>query len=268
MPNFSAEYRALREAMRLSENKSDITYTYFSDTRLVRLQKDAKTRFIFGYCFDINREAAAELANDKAAVYEVMVGSGIAAVPHYLLSNVLKPAVSLSDLVNLFEKHKSLVIKPNGGNKGDFIAKFDHPEQALEYIGANPKVSWSASQYIDIAREIRIVVLNGTARLACEKVKPKVINGLKMYNLTLGATAKSLKLPDIDSSIIELAIQSAKAIGLNMGAVDVVFDHDGNPYVLEINDGFSLERFASSSNEAYTEVVSFYEQAIVELFKN
>lgn len=254
--------------MRLSENKLNIKYTYFSDVRLVRLQKDSKTRFIFGYCFDINPEAAAELANDKAAMYEVMVDSGIAAIPHYLLSNVIKPTVALSDLVNLFEKHKSLVIKPNNGNKGEMIAKFDHPEQALKYIEDNPKMSWCASQYIDIAREVRIVVLNGTARLACEKVKPKMINGLEMHNLTLGATAKGLKLSDIDNSVIKLAEQSVKAIGLNMGAVDIVLNHDGNPYVLEINDGFSLERFASSSNEARVEVVSYYEQAIAELFKD
>ena len=268
MSNISTEYQALREAIQLSQGKLNIKCTYFSDVRLVRLQKDSKTRFIFGYCFDINPEAAAELANDKAAMYEVMVVSEIAAVPHYLLSNVIKPTVSLHELVSLFEKHEKLVIKPNNGNKGEMVAKFDHPEEALKYIEDNPKISWSASQYIDIAREIRIVVLNGTAKLACEKIKPKMMNGLRMYNLTLGATAKGIKVSDIVSSVIKLAEQSVQAIGLNMGAVDVVLDQDGNPYVLEINDGFSLERFALSSDEAHIEVVRFYEEAIAELFKD
>ena len=103
-------------------------------------------------------------------------------------------------------------------------------------------------------------------RLACEKIEPKEINGLKMYNLTLGASAKGVKLSAINSNIIRLAEQSVEAIGLNMGAVDIVLDPDDNPYVLEINDGFSLDRFALSSNEAHLEVVSFYEQAIAELF--
>lgn len=263
-----SEYQALREAMRLCESKSDIICTFYSDPRLVRLQKDGKTRFVFGYCFDSNREAAAELANDKAAMFEILEKAGIAAVPHYLLSNGLKPEVSLPELEELFKKHGSLVIKPNGGNKGDLIAKFDQPEKALQYIEANPRVSWSASPYVDITREIRVVVLNGSVRLVCEKVKPKVINGLKMYNLTLGATAQSLKLTDIASSVLDLAVQSVKAIALDMGAVDIVFDHNGNPYVLEINDGFSLERFAASSSEAYSEVVNFYQHAITELFKD
>ncbi len=268
MSNTITEFQTLREAMRLSESKSNITYTYFSDVRLVRLQKGSKTRFIFGYCFDINLEAAAELANDKSTMYEVMVVSGVAAVPHHLLSNVMKPAVSFSDLIKLFEIHDSLVVKPNKGNKGEKIAKFDNPESVLNYIEDNPKISWSASPFVDIAREIRIVVLNGKARLACEKIKPKMINGLKMYNLTLGATAKSLELSDIEDDIIKLAEQSMKAIGLNMGAVDIVLNHDGNPYILEINDGFSLERFALSSNEARIAVVNFYEQAIAEIFKD
>jgi glutathione synthase/RimK-type ligase-like ATP-grasp enzyme len=268
MSDSITEYKALREAMRLTEKKLGIKYTYFSDPRLVRLQKDSKTHFIFGYLFDINLEAAAELANDKAAMYEVMEDAGIAAVPHYLLSNVLKPTVSLSDLVKLFEKHKNLVIKPNGGNKGEMIAKFGNPEQALKYIEDNPKISWSAAEYIDITREVRIVVLKSTARLACEKIEPKEINGLKMYNLTLGATARAVKLSEVDSKIIKLSELSIEAIGLDMGAVDIILDHNGKPYVLEINDGFSLERFALSSSDAHGEVVSFYEQAIEELFND
>lgn len=142
MSNKITEYKSIREAMHLTEKKLGIKYTYFSDPRLVRLQKDSKTHFIFGYLFDINLEAAAELANDKSAMYEVMINAGIAAVPHYILTSVLKPIVYLSDLVILFEKHKSLVIKPNGGNKGAMIAKFDNPEQALMYIEDNPNISW------------------------------------------------------------------------------------------------------------------------------
>lgn len=267
MADIITEHRALTEAIRVSVDRLGIKCTYFADGWLVKLQKNGKTRFVFGYCFDINAEAAGEVANDKTATYEVLDDSGITAVPHYLLSSVVSPVVSLSDLNNLFKKHESLVIKPNKGNKGDLVAKFDDAESAMEYIEANIQVSWSASKYLDIEREIRIVVLNGAVKLACEKVKPQMINGLKMYNLSLGATAKSLKVSDISKDVIELAERSMKAIGLNMGAVDIVLGHDGNPYVQEVNDGFSLERFALSSDEARREVVSFYELAIEELFK-
>lgn len=266
MADTITEYRALHEAISLAEATLGITCTYFSDPRLVKLQKGDKTHFIFGYLFDINYEAAAELANDKAAMYEVLTGSKLAVVPHYLLSNVLKPRVSLADLSGLFAKHESLVIKPNGGNKGEMIARFDSPEQAFEYTQANPKISWCASPYINIAREIRVVVLNGVAKLACEKINPEKINNLKMYNLTLGATAKGLDLSEIEGKVIELAEKSVKALGLNMGAADIIIDDNGNAYVLEINDGFSLERFALSSDKAHKEVVAFYGQAIAALF--
>jgi glutathione synthase/RimK-type ligase-like ATP-grasp enzyme len=268
MSNFITENRALDEAIHLSESKLDIECTYFFDGWLVRLKKGSKTRFIFGYCFDINSEAAGEVANDKAATYEVLKDSDIAAVPHYLMSSVISPKVSLSDLEGVFKKHESIVLKPKNGNKGEMVAKFDDPQLAIEYTEANPKILWVASQYLDIAREIRIVVLNGSAKLACEKINPVVMNGLKMYNLSLGAKAVGLELSDVDNRAIELAEQSMEAIGLNMGAVDIVFDHAGRPYVLEINNGFSLERFALSSEQARNEVVNFYELAIEDLFKN
>jgi glutathione synthase/RimK-type ligase-like ATP-grasp enzyme len=267
MPDTITEYKALREAMQTAEKKLHIKCTHFSDPRLVKLQKDNKTRFIFGYLFDINPEAAAEVVNDKSAMYEVMLDAGIAAVPHYILSNGVKPTVELSDLAKLFERQESLVIKPNGGNKGDMIAKFNNAEDAFAYIKANPKVWWCAAPYVDILREIRLIVLNGAVRLACEKVQPKTINGLKMYNLTLGATAKMLSASDIDRTVVDLAVHAMAVVGLSMGAVDIVFTSDGNPLLLEINDGFSMERFALSSNKARQGVVRFYEQAIEEMFR-
>lgn len=261
------EYRTIREAMRISESTLGISYTFYSDPRLVRLQKDSQTHFVFGYCFDNNPVAAAELVNDKSATYDVLNTDGFSAVPHYLLSNALNPMPSLDHLEGLFFKHGNLVMKPNGGNRGASIAKFDDLKQAFEFITKKPGGAWCASPYVDIAREVRIIVLNGTACIVCEKIEPKVMNGLKMFNLSLGAIGKKLSLSDIDAGWVNLAIQSVEAVGMKMAAVDIVVDQDGIPAILEINDGFGLEHYALSSDEAYAEVVNFYQEALAALFE-
>lgn len=259
------KFRPLREAIRLSEDNSDIKYTYIS-SRIVRLEKKSKIHFIFGYFFDNNPSAAAILTNHKAMMYEVLKEAKVASVPHYALSKLTDPKPIGSNLDELLEKYGDLVIKPNHGYGGDKIARFNDADLAMKFMTDNSGLFWCASPYTEITREIRIVVLNGVAKLTHEKVEPKQIGNLKMYNLKLGAASKSLELSELNHNWIGMAQDAVRAVGMNMAAVDIVLDQQERPYVLEINDSFSLDRFAQSSDEAYTKVVKFYQEALETLF--
>jgi glutathione synthase/RimK-type ligase-like ATP-grasp enzyme len=268
MSNFITEKRALIEAVKNSSKKFGITATFLSDGWLIRLQKNGRSRFIYVYGFDINSQASAAIATDKVAAYQLLTDNGVAGVPHYLLSSVLDTNIDTASVKELFKSHKSLVIKPNKGSRGELVAKCNNLDEVLAMTKGSPIPSWAASPFLDISRELRLVVLDGSIVLAYEKRKPQTINGLKMYNLNLGATVQGITVDTVDRDIQTLATKAMDTIGLRLGAVDIVFDTDNTPYVLEINSGFSLEHYALSSPDNRHEVISFYELVIQKLFED
>jgi len=202
----------------------------------------------------------------KVATYQLLANNDIASVPHYLLSTVINPMINTSMLEKLFKQHKSLVVKPLQGSRGNLVAKFGDRAGALKFIKNSQEISWVASPYIDIKRELRLVIFNGSIWLAYEKLDPKIIGNLKMFNVNLGAHVRNLEIGKLDRKIKVLAKRSMDAIGLKLGAVDIILDDKENAYVLEINSGFSLEHYAQISPANRHNVLEFYKAVISSLF--
>ena len=97
-------------------------------------------------------------------------------------------------------------------------------------------------------------------------MNPATDGGLKKFNLNLGTRAKRLAIDTLERTVQELAVRTAHAIGLELAAVDIVYDHAGGVYVLEVNSGLSLEYFALSSPLNRRAVVDFYTHVLRSLF--
>lgn len=258
MTDYITDNWALTEALqRLSQERS-IEYAAFSDNWVVRLRQGKTERFAIGTALECNNQASAAIAADKVAAYQLLTDAGLASVAHYLVKSAPDIGLNAAVLQELFDAHQSLVLKPLRGGRGSHVGKFENVETARAFATANPEEAWTASPYIDIQRELRLVVFDGAIRLAYEKTEPKVINNLKMYNLNLGAKPKDVGLDEIDSSLKDLAAQALRALGLRLGAVDVVIGPDGRPQVLEINASFSLEHYAATSLRRREQVVKAY----------
>ena len=196
----------------------------------------------------------------------MLSNSNVNTVPHYLLSSVMEREVHENSLNEHFKNYSELVLKPTRGSRGEGIARVSNSKDSLNHINNNFYVSWAASPFINIQREIRLVILEQSILIAYEKYDPVIINGLKMYNLNLGAKAKKISLNDVDNSHIELAKNAMKTIGLKLGAVDIIVNEQDDASVLEINSAFSLEHFALSTPEDRLTVLNFYEDVIEHLF--
>ncbi len=258
--------RVLVEAIKVACREQGITCTFLSDDWVIRLKKGNVSHFVYGYGLDVNSQASANIAIDKVATYELLKEAQIDAVPHYLLSSPSQPEISSSSLDELLIKHKSLVIKPNLGSRGEMVARVDSVNKAIEFTKDTGVVSWAVSPYLDIKNELRLVVLNGAVMLAYEKINPQFINNLAMFNLSLGAGSKELKLADISYDLKSVAVKAMEAIGLKFGAVDIVLDEQKSACVLEVNSGFSLEHYAKSSVTAKAQVIELYKKAVETLF--
>lgn len=264
--NLIIENRTILEAVHNLQQRGLLAYSSFSDGWIIRLEHAGTTRFIHGYTFGLNTQASASIANDKVATYQLLASHNIPAVRHTLLTSAFAPMPDPAALQDLFANSQQ-VIKPTYGSRGRDVTKCDDPAQATGLIQLHPSVpSWSASPFIDIQNELRLVALDNSIGLAYEKLNPPVINGLKMFNLNLGATASRLDPHAIDHAIREMALDAMRAIGLTLGAVDIVIDDQNNPLILEINSGFSIDHYANLAPSNRQEVVAFYEAVILSSF--
>jgi glutathione synthase/RimK-type ligase-like ATP-grasp enzyme len=267
MTSYVTKNRALLEAIQNSCKKHGIACKMFSDDWIIQLQKGRREHFIYAYGFDCNSQASAAIATDKVATYQLLADRAIAAVPHFLLTSAAQPDIDPATLDGLLKEYGSLVVKPVQGSRGESVARFNDADSILAFTAENSVAAWAASPFIEVQREIRLVVFDGSVRLGYEKHNPTVVNELKLFNLNLGTTAEAIVVSKLSRAIQDLAVQSMEAIGLRLGAVDLVFDPDGDVSVLEINSGFSLEHFALMSPQNRKQVVEFYETVVERLFR-
>lgn len=209
----------------------------FSDDWVLELRKNGSIGHVFGYKFGFNNAAAASIAQDKVAAYQVMASYGVNAVEHYLI----RP--SDDSLWDRLPYREDIIIKPLTGTGGRGIERCSDTGVARRKIEKSEIDAWAMSPFYDIAREVRLIILDGDILLSYEK-RAVVEKGLRFFNLGKGATPVNYE-PAL--SIQKLAVEAINAIGLRVGAVDIAMGKDGEVRVMEINDGIMMENFARHS---------------------
>lgn len=231
-----------------------ITFAAYSDDWLLELRAGNKVRRVLGYRFHLNDSVAASVAQDKVATYEVLAKAGIRAVKHVLV----RTKVSHADR-QVMAGWQKIVIKPLVGTSGHGVRLFTSVDEAADHIEQSTILAWAAAPFIDIQREVRIIMLDGVPLLTYEK-QPVVIHGLKMFNLGLGATPKDIEPSE---ELVSLAKNSQHELGLRLSTVDIVEDTDGNVKVMEVNDSIMMEHYARHSPENKQRAIDVY-SAIVD----
>lgn len=212
---------------------------------------------VIGYRFPLNDSVAASIAQDKVATYGILSAYGVPAVPHELV----RTKVSRVNRESM-EKWERIVTKPLVGTSGHGVKMHDDVSEAISFIEQSSIQAWAVSPYVDIDTETRLIILDGKVLRAYEK-RPVVIDGLKMFNLGLGATAVDV---DPDDQLIDLAESAQSAMGLRLCAVDVVKLANGEVQVLEINDAIMMEHYARQSAENESRVKDVYRSILSTVF--
>ncbi len=113
-------------------------------------------------------------------------------------------------------------------------------------------------EHIKNSREHRLIIVGGTVVVHMQKYKRKescdnlvqnLENGYKYsYKVRIGTDKISCK---------QIAIETLRVLGLQFGAVDIIMDEKGTPYVLEVNTAFGLgKRNVEKVARALEEVVA------------
>lgn len=230
-----------------------IDFTSLSDDWLLELTKGSTTRRVLGYNFSVNDAVAAGIAKDKVATHILLDYKDVPSVPHVLL----RPKVS-EEQKRAIEQWDKIVVKPLDGSGGHGVRLFTNADEAIWWIESTDIPAWAAAPWMDIVREIRLVLLDGQPLIVYEK-QAVMVDGLKMFNLGLGAAPKDITP---DDELLELAARAQKALGLRLSAVDIIETTDDKRQVLEINSGFMMEHYMRFSPEYEQHGVEAYERII------
>lgn len=127
-----------------------------------------------------------------------------------------------------------MIMKDTRGECGIdvYLAKTrSHVMKILRKFPVNKKLL--CQRFIPNEFDYRILVGNGKALVGEKRIRPK---GEYRNNVSVGAKEKFLPLYEIPAEVRELALLSAKVIGLPWSGVDIVTDSvTGEHYILEIN---------------------------------
>jgi glutathione synthase/RimK-type ligase-like ATP-grasp enzyme len=116
------------------------------------------------------------------------------------------------------------------------------------------------TQYIKPSNEYRVHVAFGKVIAVQEKKKRREVertdDGQLIRNLANGWVFAVNEIRPIDPQGKEVAINGVKALGLDFGAVDMIFSRDGSYLILEINTapGLSAETTLEAYKTAFNEV--------------
>jgi glutathione synthase/RimK-type ligase-like ATP-grasp enzyme len=177
------EEQLLRKIVKEICREEGIGCRTFSHGWIIRLKKGGVCRYITGNNFDLNTEASARIACDKAATYETLHALKIPAVEHMLVLNPATRAAFIPAEGNwkaverFFEEHgREIVVKPNGGRQGRgchlcrTVAEVEHAIHTLflEYDAI------ALSPFYRCEREYRVYSLDGKPAFVYAKRKPSV----------------------------------------------------------------------------------------------
>ena len=170
-----------------------ISLESFSSGWVLKLCKDNINKYIFGYKFELNPSAVDAICCDKSAASDVMKSFNIPNIEHeFFVSPQNQKYVGESGtwgrLMELLNKNKKLVCKPNdgaGGNNVYLVCSQKDLELATYNIFKTAK-AMAVSPYYEIENEYRTIVLNGDIKLIYSKKRPYVIgNGIDNFGKLL-----------------------------------------------------------------------------------
>ena len=125
------------------------------------------------------------------------------------------------------------ILKSVQGTKGKDNYLISSKEELNQIIDSSPDTSFILQNFVPNDGDWRIILINFEPKLAIYRSS----HGKDYRNNTsVGGEATLVPLQDVDSKIIELAINSAKALDIKIAGADIMQDKNTGDYtVLEVN---------------------------------
>lgn len=161
-----------------------IKYKSYSHDWIYRLEKKDKVKYIFGYNFDINLSGVYQIANDKAATYEILASCDIPVVSHhFFMSPSLMSAYGNQSAFDAIMNKASLydykvVCKRNNNGTGGTdvyksITKLELEKVLINLFSKTHAIS--LSPLIEFDNEYRSIVIGEEIKIVYSKNRQTVV---------------------------------------------------------------------------------------------
>ncbi|HAM96456.1 MAG: hypothetical protein UR96_C0010G0025 [candidate division WS6 bacterium GW2011_GWC1_36_11] len=170
-------------------------------------------------------------------------------VPNTYFHNGLKVEIqNINEIVKVCKL--PCIYKTSLGSLGSNVFLVDREDKIKETIKKNGKYNrYIFQQYIPNDFDYRVVIANGKSTSVCKRTR---VTDKFRNNVALGASEEFIKVNDVPTDVIDIAIRSAKALKLKWAGVDVVTDKDtGHNYILEVNRRPGLTEKSTEISAAY-----------------
>ncbi|MFA9465734.1 MAG: RimK family alpha-L-glutamate ligase [Velocimicrobium sp.] len=162
--------------------EEEIVCIPLSDYWAFYLKKGNMESYIYGYQFSLNSAVSTSICSDKSTASEIMTLHQIPNVEHICYMSPTKmeymsPLGNWSQIEELLEKYRTLVLKDNHGTGGDlvYLAKNKcEVEHAAQLIFTTAD-SMAVSPYYHVDDEYRIILLQGEVKLIYSKIRPHLV---------------------------------------------------------------------------------------------
>lgn len=183
MEPYPLQERVFLNILREIGTRHKIQLDFLNEGWLIRLTKDSVQKYIYGYLFELNSAAGAQLCNDKAAASLVLSLNGIPNVKHQLFSHPgfvpYVPASGVWSTIHAFaNKHdQQLVCKPKDGTGGRDVFHVSNLQQLEASVHKifTKHVDLCLSPYYKVSQEYRVIMLDGKPELIYQKIRPELI---------------------------------------------------------------------------------------------
>jgi gamma-F420-2:alpha-L-glutamate ligase len=184
----------------------------------------------------VNSSQSIDVSKDKFHTYQKLSQLGIS-TPKTILINSHLTEDFVSDI------GFPCVLKPNTGSHGGGISLCHNFAELLSVYYESNTIQMVAQEYIGFKKgtDLRVLVIGNTVIGAMQRINENDFRA----NIALGGHGQKYT---VDLELEELAINSARSIGLEIAGVDVLFTDTGYT-VLEINSAPGFKGF-----EEYTKV--------------
>lgn len=151
--------------------------------RLSEPKPGGRVRYVHGYAFDLNPAATHMVCCDKAATSAALRAAGVPCVHHELFLHGMMARFSDRagdwDALRVFADGCGLdcVVKDNTGTGGRSVVRakgWDAIRVAVEKVLERSSAA-AVCRYVPLAEEVRVIVLDGVARVLFEKHRPVVV---------------------------------------------------------------------------------------------
>ena len=224
--------------------------TYFGLAVLRQLEQ-------IGVCL-INHARGIESSKDKLEATQILSSKNIP-IPKTMLA---KPTFKISFIKKEFKF--PIVVKPISGSEGRGILLCETPAQLEDVMELIQKSSEGRQNIIlqefitdSSGKDIRVFVVGGRALGAMLRKGKK---GSFKANFSAGGTVELFPLsPEVE----HLAVESARALGLDIAGVDVLFDKEGYR-ICEVNSSPYFKGFEEATKKNIPREIFKFAQVCVE----